>query len=290
MRAVSDAPVGLVDSGVGGLTVVRSVLERLPRESVVYVGDTAHGPYGPQPLADVRAHALRVTDGLVDEGVKALVIACNSASAACLRDARERYAGRGVEVLEVVLPAARRAAQVTRSGRVGVVGTRATVASRAYDDALEAVPGVTVTSVACPRFVELVEAGVVDGPQALAAAQEALAPLRAAAVDTLVLGCTHYPLLGDVIGEVMGPDVALVSSGPATAQALAERLQARGLLRSPEHGPPRHEFRATGDVEPFRALGRRFLGPVVDGLPDVVATGPAPAPAGGAELVGASWS
>ena len=273
--AVSDAPVGLVDSGVGGLTVARSVLERLPREQLLYVGDTAHGPYGPQPLADVRAHALRVMDGLVAEGVKALVIACNSASAACLRDARERYAD--VEVLEVVLPAARRAAQVTRSGRVGVVGTRATVASRAYDDALEAVPGVTVTSVACPRLVELVEAGVVDGPEATAAAAEALAPLRAADVDTLVLGCTHYPLLADVVADVMGPDVTLVSSGPATARALAERLQARGLLRGPSAGPPRHEFRATGDDAPFRTLGRRFLGPVVDLVP-------------ARPLVGASWS
>src|SRR5206468_6991353 len=146
----SGAPIGMVDSGVGGLTVARAVLDQLPHEALHYVGDTANGPYGPKPIAAVRAHALTVMDEIVESGVKALVIACNTASAACLRDARERY---DVPVIEVVLPAARRAVVATHTGRVGVIGTEGTVRSRAYDDAFAAAPGITLTSVACPRFV-----------------------------------------------------------------------------------------------------------------------------------------
>ena len=157
---MNDAPIGIFDSGVGGLTVARAVLDQLPHESVLYIGDTANGPYGPKPLAAVRAHALEVMDDLVDAGVKMLVIACNSASSAVLRDARERYTQRrGLPVVEVILPAARRAAAATRNGRVGVIGTKATVESRAYDDAFAVASGMELTSQACPEFVELVEAG-----------------------------------------------------------------------------------------------------------------------------------
>src|SRR4051794_24861908 len=151
-----------MDSGVGGLTVARAVLDQLPHETLHYVGDTAHSPYGPKPLAEVRTHALAVMDELVGTGVKALVIACNSASSACLRDARERY---DVPVVEVILPAVRRAVAATRNGRVGVIGTVATVTSRAYDDAFAAAPGIEVFSAACPRFAEFVERGVTSGRQ-----------------------------------------------------------------------------------------------------------------------------
>ncbi len=261
---MSDAPIGIFDSGVGGLTVARAVLDQLPHESVLYLGDTANGPYGPKPLAAVRAHALEVMDDLVDAGVKMLVIACNSASAAVLRDARERYTQRrGLPVVEVILPAARRAVAATRTGRVGVIGTRATISSRAYDDAFAVAPGISLTSEACPEFVELVESGRTSGPEVLEIARRSLAGVRAAQVDTLVLGCTHYPLLTGVISYVMGEEVTLVSSAEETAKDVYRSLVAHGLERDPSLGPPRHRFLATGDTESFRALARRFLGPEV---------------------------
>ena len=170
-----DAPIGIFDSGVGGLTVARAVIDQLPAEQVVYVGDTANGPYGPQRIADVRRHALAVGDALVARGVKLLVIACNTASAACLADARERYS---IPVVEVVRPAVRRAVATTRNGRIGVIGTRATIASGAYDDAFAAARDVTVTSVACPRFVDFVERGMTSGRQVLGLAQGYLEPLQ----------------------------------------------------------------------------------------------------------------
>lgn len=261
---MNDAPIGIFDSGVGGLTVARAVIDQLPHESILYIGDTANGPYGPKPLAAVRAHALEVMDDLVDAGVKMLVIACNSASAAVLRDARERYTGRrGLPVVEVILPAARHAVRATRTGRVGVIGTRATIESRAYDDAFAAAPDLVVTSQACPEFVEMVESGVTSGPDAIAVASRLLAPVRAADVDTLVLGCTHYPLLTGVISYVMGEDVTLVSSAEETAKDVYRTLVAHGLERDPAAGPAEHRFLATGDPAAFSTLARRFLGPEV---------------------------
>lgn len=257
---MADAPIGILDSGVGGLTVARAVLDQLPHESVLYVGDTAHGPYGPKPIAEVRRHALDVLDQLVDRGVKMLVIACNSASAAMLRDARERY---DVPLVEVIQPAVRRAVSATRNGRVGVVATRATVTSRAYEDAFAAAPQLVLTTQACPRFVEFVERGVTSGDELLEVAHEYLDPVRAAGVDTLVLGCTHYPLLTGVISYVMGESVSLVSSAEETAKDVYRTLVAEGLLRDPARPEPRHRFLATGDPAPFARLARRFLGPEV---------------------------
>ncbi|MCF8527940.1 MAG: glutamate racemase [Candidatus Nanopelagicales bacterium] len=257
---MNDAAIGIFDSGVGGLTVARAVIDQLPHEPVRYVGDTARGPYGPRPLAEVRSFSLEIMDRLVDEGVKILVIACNSASAATLRDARERY---DVPVVEVVHPAVRRAVSATRSGHVGVIGTRATVTSGAYADAFMAAPQVDLTSVACPRFVEFVEAGVTSGPELIAAAEEYLAPMKAAEVDTLVLGCTHYPLLTGVLSYVMGEDVTLVSSAEETAKDVYRTLVAHDLLRDPSLPDPVHQFLVTGDPEEFQRLGRRFLGPEI---------------------------
>jgi glutamate racemase len=257
-----DLPVGIFDSGVGGLTVARAILDQLPHEPLLYVGDTAHGPYGPQPIAEIRRTALAVMDTLVEQGVKLLVIACNTASAACLRDARERY---DVPVVEVVLPAVRRAVAATRTGRVGVIGTAATVASGAYQDAFAAAPHVQVTAAACPRFVDFVERGRTSGRQVLGLANAYLAPLAAADVDTLVLGCTHYPLLTGVIQLSMGDGVTLVSSAEETAKDVYRVLTAADLLRDEDDDapPPRHRFVATGDPEPFHRLARRFLGPEV---------------------------
>ncbi|MDP1877289.1 MAG: glutamate racemase [Actinomycetota bacterium] len=264
---MNDAAIGIFDSGVGGLTVARSVLDQLPHEPVRYVGDTARGPYGPRPLAEVRSFSLEIMDRLVDDGVKALVIACNSASAATLRDARERY---DVPVIEVVHPAVRRAAAASRSGRVGVIGTRATITSGAYSDAFAAAPQVELMTVACPRFVEFVEAGVTSGTELIDVASEYLAPMREAGVDTLVLGCTHYPLLTGVISYVMGEDVTLVSSAEETAKDVYRTLVRHDLLRDPSLPEPEHQFLVTGDPEEFQRLGRRFLGPEI-GRVEVVA-------------------
>ena len=256
----ADRPIGIFDSGVGGLTVARAVLDQLPHEPILYIGDTARGPYGPLPLAQVRAYALDVMDHLVASDVKMLVIACNSASAAVLRDARERY---DIPVIEVVHPAVRRAVSASRSGRIGVIGTRATITSRAYDDAFAAAPHLQITSQACPRFVEFVESGVTGGDDLLAAAHGYLAPLQDADVDTVVLGCTHYPLLTGVISYVMGDGVTLVSSAEETAKDVYRTLAEHGLTRDPSLPEPTHQFLSTGDPTAFAALGSRFLGPEI---------------------------
>lgn len=257
---MSNAPIGIFDSGVGGLTVARAILDQLPHESVLYIGDTARGPYGPRSLAEVRDFSLETLDFLVDQGVKALVIACNTASAAMLRDARERYS---VPVIEVIQPAVRRAVAATRSGKVGVIGTRATIDSQAYLDAFAAAPHLQITSTACPRFVEFVERGETSGEAITQIAREYLAPMVEADVDTLVLGCTHYPLLTGVISYVMGNSVSLVSSAEETAKDLYRVLVEGSLLRDAAAAEPAHRFLATGDAKAFEGLARRFLGPEV---------------------------
>ena len=257
---MSDAPIGIFDSGVGGLTVARAILDQLPNESTLYIGDTARGPYGPRPLAEVREFALETMDFLVSQGVKAIVIACNTASAAMLRDARERYS---IPVIEVIQPAVRRAVAATRTGNVGVIGTRATIDSKAYVDAFAAAPQLNITSIACPLFVEFVERGETSGTEITKIAREYLAPVMDAKVDTLVLGCTHYPLLTGVISYVMGEGVTLVSSAEETAKDLYRTLVENGLLRAQSATPATHKFLATCDAKAFEALSRRFLGPEV---------------------------
>ena len=272
---MSDAPIGIFDSGVGGLTVARAIMTQLPRESIIYIGDTAHSPYGTKAIAEVREYALEVLDTLVEQGVKMLVIACNTASAAMLRDARERY---DVPVIEVIQPAVRRAVSATRNSRVGVIATQATTTSRAYDDAFAAAPHLQLFSQACPRFVEFVERGEMHSPELLAVAEEYLAPLREAGVDTVVLGCTHYPFLKGPISLVMGPEVTLVSSDTETANDVYRELVSHGTLRtSPEPATVRYE--ATGrSAEEFLALAERFLGPRVSTV-ELVRTGAIPLPA-----------
>ncbi len=257
---MSNAPIGIFDSGVGGLTVARAILDQLPGESVLYIGDTARGPYGPRPLAEVRDFSLETLDFLVDQGVKALVIACNTASAAMVRDARERYS---VPVIEVIQPAVRRAVAATRTGKIGVIGTRATIDSQAYLDAFAAAPHLTITSTACPLFVEFVERGETSGKAITDIARDYLKPMIDADIDTLVLGCTHYPLLTGVISYVMGNDVSLVSSAEETAKDLYRVLVEGSLLRDADSPAPTHRFLATGDAAAFENLARRFLGPEV---------------------------
>jgi len=233
---VADAPIGIFDSGYGGLTVARSVLDQLPHESVVYFGDTARAPYGPRPIAETRRFALECLDRLVDHGVKVLVIACNTASAAMLHDARERYA---VPVVEVIRPAVRRAAAATRSSRVGVISTQGTHNAQAYLDAFAAAPQIEVVSQPCPRFVEFVEAGVTGGKELLDVAREYLEPVAARDVDTLV------------------------SSAEETAKDVFRVLSDGDLLRPDDLPPPTLAFSTTGDAEEFRRRARRFLGPEV---------------------------
>ncbi len=259
------APIGIFDSGFGGLTVARSVIDQLPHESLLYVGDTARQPYGPKPIGEVREYALECLDHLVHQGVKALVIACNSASAAMLRDARERY---DVPVVEVILPAARRAVAATKTGRIGVICTRSTAESLAYDDAFAAAPQVHLTTHACPRFVDFVEEGVTGGEELLAVAHEYLDPLTAEGVDTLILGCTHYPLLTGVISYVMGDGVTLVSSAEECAKDVYRMLADTGLMR--ESGVPSYSFVTTGSPAEFETIGRRFLGPELAGADQFV--------------------
>jgi glutamate racemase len=266
---VNNAPIGIFDSGVGGLTVARAIQDQLPNEEILYIGDTAHSPYGPKPIADVRRFALEVLDDLVAQGVKMIVIACNTASAAMLRDARERYS---VPVIEVIQPAVRTAVSSTRNSRVGVIGTEGTINSRAYEDAFAAAPDLELFSQACPRFVEFVESGITTGPEVLATAQRYLQPLRDAGVDTVVLGCTHYPFLKGAISYVMGPNVTLVSSDTETANDVYRELVSQGLERtSPE--PPAHRYEATGASEDeFLQLAHRLIGREISHV-DLVQTG-----------------
>ena len=259
MMNTNNAPIGIFDSGVGGLTVARAIIDQLPGESILYIGDTARGPYGPKSLAQVRSYALEIMDELVKAGVKAIVIACNTASAAMLRDARERY---GLPVIEVIQPAVRRAVSATRSGKVGVIGTVATIESKAYLDAFAAAPQLQITAKACPLFVEYVESGKTSGDEITKIAQDYLKSMQEANIDTLVLGCTHYPLLTGVISYVMGNDVTLVSSAEETAKDLYRTLVENNLLNS-GGAKVSHRFVATADTDRFTALAKRFLGPEV---------------------------
>ena len=264
-----DSPIGIFDSSFGGLTVARAVLDQLPHEQVLYLGDTARQPYGPRPIAEVRKFSLECLDRLVDRGVKALVIACNSASAAMLHDARERY---DVPVVEVIRPAVRRAVAATRNNKVGVISTQSTHQSQAYVDLFAAAPQISVMSRPCPRFVGFVESGVTSGDELLAVAHSYLDPIADSGVDTLILGCTHYPLLTGVISYVMGHDVTLVSSAEETAKDVFRVLADAGMLRPDDLPSPEHEFVTTGDPQEFERLARRFLGP------EVTSARPEPAP------------
>jgi glutamate racemase len=251
-------PIGMFDSGVGGLTVARATIDLLPHENLIYFGDTARCPYGPRPPEEVRKFALEIMDALTHEDVKMLVIACNSASSWALEDAGARY---DLPIISVIHPGVRAAAAATRNGRVGLIGTVATVTSGSYDRALADVRSdVRMFSQACPRFVEFVELGETSSDELLALAGEYLAPLKDQGVDTLILGCTHYPLLSGVIQYVMGEHVVLISSAKVTANEVYARLRADGAL-NPSREPGEHRFIASSEEGISSELGRRFLGP-----------------------------
>ena len=253
-------PLGVFDSGFGGLTVARAIIDLLAAEHVVYLGDTARYPYGPRPLDEVRAFARQISRLLIDRHrVKCLVVACNTASAAALDDLRVEVE---VPVLGVIEPGTRALVSATRNGRVGVIATVGTIASGAYQRAVAATGApVELTCAACPGFVEFVERGDTASDQVHVLAERLLAPVMAAGVDALLLGCTHYPFLARTISDVVGRDVVLVSSADETAFELSSLLSSSGLARDPDRGPGRHQFLSSGDVAAFEALGRRLLGP-----------------------------
>lgn len=253
-------PIGVFDSGVGGLTIVRGLIDLMPGEQVVYFGDTARYPYGPRTRDEVRGFALQIASWLVEQDVKMLVAACNSASSAGLDHVRAAFPA--VPLVEVVEPAVRAAVHATRNRRIGVIGTELTIASGAYDRAVAATKeNVTLVSAACPRFVEFVERGETAGPEVIEIAREYLAPMIEQDVDTLILGCTHYPLLSGVLKFVMR-DAVLISSAEETAQDVYTTLTQQDLLRTVDQ-PPVHRFVSSGDATTFHALGSRFLGPEI---------------------------
>ncbi len=250
----------MFDSGFGGLTVARAVIDLLPDEHLVYFGDTGRYPYGNRDLDELRTFARQIGWSLYHEhGIKALVVACNTAASAALD---VLVAELPVPVISVIEPGARALVEATRSGRVGVIATVATVGSGSYQRAVPST-GTTIelTCAACPGFVEFVERGETSGDQVMVLAERLLAPVRDAGVDTLLLGCTHYPYLARVIGEVMGPDVVLVSSADETAFAVERELGSAGLLRTTSDPPACHRFLSSGDISWFADLGRRLLGP-----------------------------
>jgi glutamate racemase len=254
-------PIGVFDSGVGGLTVARALLDALPNEAIIYFGDTARGPYGPRSRDEVRRFSLENSKLLLDAGVKMIVVACNSASSAGLDQVRADLLG--VPVLEVIEPAVRAAIAATRNRRIGVIGTVLTIDSGAYDAAVAATKeNVELFSAPCPRFVEFVERGETTGDEILAVARTYLAPLLAQDVDTIVLGCTHYPLLRPVLQFVCGRDVVLIESDKESAIDVFATLTRRDLHR-PRGTDPVHRFLCSGDGATFEQLGQRFLGPEI---------------------------
>jgi glutamate racemase len=251
------APLGVFDSGIGGLTVAHALFECLPHESVIYFGDTARVPYGPKSPETVRRYSGEILDLLVRRGVKMVVVACNTSTAHALDFLRARSP---VPVQGVIEPGARAAAAATRAGRIGVIGTAGTIASGAYERAIRAVrPDVEVASRACPLFVPLVEEGWFDHPATELVAREYLQPLKEQGVDVLVLGCTHYPLLKPLLSRVMGPEVTLIDSAAETARTVRLELAGRELL-APAGSLPAHHFVVSDDVALFRRVGARFLG------------------------------
>ena len=247
-------PIGVFDSGVGGLTVARAILGLLPNESLIYVGDSAHFPYGPRPVEEIRGFAMQIAASLVECDVKLLVVACNSIEVSAIGDIATAH---GVPVVGVINPGARAAIRATRNGVVGVIGTSATILTGAYRRAVGST--VELHAAACPAFVEHVERGDTTSEGLRLAARRYLAPLKEKGIDTLILGCTHYPLLSGLLQLELGPDVVLVSSAEETAKDVyAELLRTGGLREEPEL--PHHEFLTTGNAEPFRDHAEFFLG------------------------------
>lgn len=257
----STAPIGVFDSGMGGLTVVRELMQQLPSESIIYFGDTARVPYGPKSPDTVLRYSREITSYLRGQGVKALVIACNTATAHALPALREEFE---LPIVGVIEPGARAAAGATKTGHIGVIGTAGTIRSRAYEkEIMKLLPEAQITAQACALFVPLVEEGWLDTEPTRAIARNYLAPVVEAEVDTLVLGCTHYPLIKTVIGNVVGRNVRLIDSAHETAREVGEILRANGLENDVPNGA-RYRFIASDAPDTFLSMGQRFLGSAID--------------------------
>jgi glutamate racemase len=249
-------PIGVIDSGVGGLTVAREILRQLPKEEVLYVGDTIRCPYGPRPFDEVRQFTFEMIDFLMKKGIKLLVIACNTATAAVLNEAKEKL---DIPVVGVIYPGARTALKVTKNNQIGVIGTVGTINSEAYKHALHSINDhVEVFSIACPEFVPLVESGQLNGEYTERVVRETLRPLSEFNIDTLILGCTHYPLLTNVIERVMGDTISLISSGSETAREVSTILYHGYLLYTGER-IPQHKYYTTGSIEAFHKIASQWL-------------------------------
>jgi glutamate racemase len=254
-------PVAVFDSGVGGLTVLHELLVSLPAEDYLYLGDTARFPYGERSQGELREFALQIADHLLALDAKLLVVACNAASSAALGALTEHLQrdGRGVDVIGVVLPATQLAVAHSRNGRIGLLATPATVASGAYERAVAAAdPHVHLESVACPDLAPIIQGGFPFDEATVETVRGYCRPLREAAVDTVILGCTHYPLVAPLLQRQLGRGVTLVSSGTGVARSVERALTSRGLL-NPRAGEGEYRFQCTGDVESFRTVGVRFL-------------------------------
>jgi len=267
--ATEEQAIGVFDSGIGGLTVLKAISRVLPREHLIYLGDTARYPYGAKSGDTIAGYAIEIADFLVERGIKLLVVACNTASAFALEVLAERYA---IPVIGVIEPGARAAVRASVAGRVGVIGTESTINSGAYTRALRAVdPGIAIYTRACPLFVPLAEEGWVENDVARRTVATYLATLRRSGLDTLILGCTHYPLLRSLIGEFMGPDVRLVDSAEETAREVRRALNAAGLVR--RRGTGAASFFVTDAPDRFSRLGERFFGASVASAVRIVLRG-----------------
>jgi glutamate racemase len=249
-------PIGVIDSGVGGLTVAKEIMRQLPKEQIMYIGDTARCPYGPRPSEEVKAFTWEMTNYLVERNIKMLVIACNTATAVVLEEIQQQL---DIPVLGVIQPGSRAALKVTKNHKIGVIGTNGTVKSQAYTHALKALHNrVEVDNLACPLFVPLVESGNYESDEALQIVKETLKPLTNTDIDTLILGCTHYPLLRPVIQQVIGSGVQLISSGEETAIEVSAILSYSNLLASSGE-LPEHQFFTTGSVELFQSIASKWF-------------------------------
>ncbi len=251
-----DRPIGVIDSGLGGLTVAKEILRQLPKERIIYIGDTARCPYGPRPSEEVRKYTWEMINFLLEKEIKMLVIACNTATAVVLDEVKKKLS---IPVIGVVHPGAITALKITKKDHVAVIGTIGTIQSKAYEKALKSINSlVKVDSLACPPFVPLVERGIFEGKEALDVISTTLRPLLRKPFDTLILGCTHYPLLREVIQEVVGHEKMLISSGDETAREVSALLYHKNLLYTEEREPV-HQFYTTGNKDTFKSIANKWL-------------------------------
>ncbi len=258
---MNEKPIGIFDSGIGGLTVAGEILRQLPSESLIYFGDTARFPYGPRPAEELKNFVFQIADFLEKEGVKMIIIACNSASAAALEDAQKKFS---IPIIGVVEPGGRAAAAASVSRKIGVIGTEATVSSGAYERAVKAFDmGAEVLQVITPDLADYVEEGKISGQEVEAKLKGYLGPVIIAGIDTLILGCTHYPLLEETIKKIVGGSISLINSAEETAKEVKEVLTRKGFMNGTGKTPT-YRFISSGNSEKFMRLGSRFLGSKIE--------------------------